>query len=284
MKIAVLSGKGGTGKTTVATNLAYSLNLSGKHVQLLDADAEEPNSHIFFNVNYTHEESVETMLPVIDRNICTHCGLCAKACEFSAISVSPKHIMVFEYLCHGCGVCSMVCPVDAISERPKEIGKIRSGYTSEGILFGEGVMNIGEASPVRIIRQLKKHMGENVDVVILDAPPGTSCPVMETLQGVDFALLVTEPTPFGLHDLQLAVMTVKKLGIPMGVVINRYDGVYKEIEKYLDVESISLMMTIPYDMEIARSYSRGELFSKIQIKYTESFLDIFEKIGVMVRC
>ena len=283
-KIAVLSGKGGTGKTTVATNLAYSLHKVGKKVQLLDADAEEPNSHIFFEIEYTQEESVNILIPKIDRNVCTHCGACAKACEFSAISVSPKHIMVFEYLCHGCGVCSMVCPVNAISEEPKPIGKVKLGKTKDGISFGEGILNIGEPSAVRIIRQMKKHMDENADVIVIDSPPGTSCPVVETLQDMDFALLVTEPTPFGLHDLQLSVNAIKDLNIPMGVIVNRYDGVYTEVEKYLESENIPLMMKIPYDVEIARSYSNGKLFSKDKDEYVEKFIDLYEKVEANVKC
>ena len=284
MKIAVLSGKGGTGKTTVATNLAYSLHESGKKVQLLDADAEEPNSHIFFDIEYKAEESVDILIPKINRSICTHCGECARACEFSAISVSKKHIMVFEYLCHGCGVCSMVCPVKAISEEPKSIGKVRLGETKDGISFGEGILNIGEPSAVRIIRQMKKHMDENADVIVIDSPPGTSCPVVEVLQGVDFALLVTEPTPFGLHDLKLSVSAIKELNIPMGVVINRYDGVYTEVEKYLEAEDIPLMMKIPYDVKIARSYSNGRLFSKDMREYVKKFGNLYDKIEAKVKC
>ena len=284
MKIAVLSGKGGTGKTTVATNLAYSLYRDGKKVQLLDTDAEEPNSHIFFDVNYTSEESVNILIPKINRNVCTHCGKCAQACEFSAISVSPKHIMVFEYLCHGCGVCSMVCPVNAISEEPKEIGKVRLGQTREGISFGEGILNVGEPSPVRVIRQLKKHIDQNAEVVVLDSPPGTSCPVVETLQDVDFAVLVTEPTPFGLHDLKLSVKAISDLNIPTGVVLNRYDGSYVEVEKYLKEENIPLMMKIPYDVDIARSYSNGKLFSEIKSEYVAKFNHLFQKIEAMSKC
>ncbi len=284
MKIAVLSGKGGTGKTTVATNLAYSLQQSGRKIQLLDADAEEPNSHIFFNVVYVAEESVNILIPDIDRSACTHCGKCAQACEFSAISVSQKHIMVFEYLCHGCGVCSMVCPVKAISEKPKEIGKIRIGRTKEGILFGEGILNVGEPSPVRIIRQMKKHIDQNMDVVILDSPPGTSCPVVETVQNVDFALLVTEPTPFGLHDLKLSIDAMRDLNVEIGVVLNRYDGAYTEIEKYLNKENIPLLMTIPYDVIIARSYSNGQLFSKVRKEYVGEFVKLFQRIETMVAC
>jgi MinD superfamily P-loop ATPase len=284
MKIAVLSGKGGTGKTTFATNLAYALNASGKIVQLLDTDVEEPNSNIFFKIDYSKEESVEISLPVIDRNACTHCGQCAKACEFAAITVSSKYVMVFESLCHGCGVCSMICPVKAISEKPKEIGKIRIGKTNEGINFGEGIMNIGEPSPVRIIRQLKKHIDRSVDVVILDSPPGTSCPVIETLEGVDFAILVTEPTPFGLHDLKLAIDVVKSLKLPCGVIINRYDGAYTEVERYLEEKQISLLMTVPYDVNIARNYSGGLLFAKEEIDYVEKFVNVFKKIEAMMSC
>lgn len=284
MKIAVLSGKGGTGKTTVATNLSYALAAAGKSVQLLDADAEEPNSHIFFDVAYEREESVGILTPAIDRERCTHCGKCAESCQFSAISLSKKHIMVFENLCHGCGVCSAVCPEKAIEEKTKEIGVLRFGRTVEGISFGEGVLNIGQASPVKVIRTLKKRARKDADVVIIDSPPGTSCPAVESVQGVDFALLVTEPTPFGLHDLRLAAKTVGELGIPFGVVINRHDGLYTKVEEYLETEGIPLLMIIPYDLNFARDYSNGRLFSKSSKACEERFLNLFEGIRRVAGC
>lgn len=178
----------------------------------------------------------------------------------------------------------MVCPEKAIEEKSKKIGLIRFGRTEEGISFGEGVLDIGQASPVKVIRTLKSRAAEDADAVIIDSPPGTSCPAVESVQGVDFALLVTEPTPFGLHDLKLAVRTVRELKIPFGVVINRYDGLYTKVEEYLTGEKIPLMMTIPYDIGFARDYSNGRLFSKIGKGYGENFLKLFEKIRMVAGC
>ena len=277
-----MSGKGGTGKTTVATNLAWTLRNSGSSVQLLDADVEEPNDHIFFEVSFESEKSVDILLPVVDKNTCTLCGECSKVCQFGAIVTFPNTVMVFDYLCHGCGACTMVCPVNAISEEPKSIGKVMYGRTKEGILFGMGLLNIGEPSGVRIIRELKKGMNGDVDVTIIDSPPGTSCPVVESLRRSDFALLVTESTPFGLHDLKMALRVVDEMGIPRGVVINRYDPSFKDLEEFLERNEIEVLMRIPFDREIARLYSNGEIFSKVDGGWRERFEDLFERIEGMI--
>ncbi len=277
MIINVLSGKGGTGKTTVSTNLAYVLKEAGMDVQLLDTDVEEPNTHIFFDITFERERSVDILLPVVDKNKCTLCGECAKVCQFGAIVVFPTTVMVFDYLCHGCGACTMVCPERAISERPKSIGKISFGRTKEGIKYGMGLLNIGEPSGVRIIREMKKEMYD-AQVTIIDSPPGTSCPVVESLRRSDFAILVTESTPFGLHDLKMAVRVVREMGIRMGVVINRYDPSFKELEDYLQSEGIPLLMRIPFDRRIAHHYSRGEIFSRHIPEWKEEFLRMYEEI------
>ena len=282
MIVNVLSGKGGTGKTTISTNLAYVLREAGRDVQLLDADVEEPNTHVFFEVKVEEEKSVDILLPVVDKEKCTLCGECAKVCQFGAIVVFPKTVMVFDYLCHGCGACAMVCPEKAISERPKPIGKIVYGKTKEGIKYGMGLLNIGEPSGVRIIREMKKRM-KKAEITIIDSPPGTSCPVVESLRRSDFAILVTESTPFGLHDLKMAVRVVREMEIEMGVVINRYDPNFNELEDYLRSEGIPVLMRIPFDKKIAALYSRGEIFSKHLKEWKEKFLKMFEMIEKIAR-
>ncbi len=282
MVINVLSGKGGTGKTTVSTALAYVLRKRGLTVQLLDADVEEPNDHIFFDIDFEKERSVDILLPVVDKERCTLCGECGKVCQFGAIVVFPTTVMVFDYLCHGCGACSMVCPEKAISEKPKSIGKISFGKTSEGIFFGMGLLNIGEPSGVKIIRELKKGMRNDVEVTIIDSLPGTSCPVVESLRKSDFAVLVTESTPFGLHDLRMALRVVDGMGIRRGVVINRYDPDFKEMEEFLQEKGIEILMKIPFDREIASHYSKGRLFVKHMESWKEKFWQMYQRIKEMI--
>lgn len=259
MVIAVLSGKGGTGKTTLATNLARVLSFNYQ-VQLLDADAEEPDVHLFFQTVRESREDVHLMLPVIDREKCSLCGKCAEECQFGALSIFDTGVMVFNTLCHGCGLCTMICPESAITEVPKVIGRVDMGSIDDSLSFGMGIMEIGEPSPVRIIRALKKHI-DHERIVIIDSPPGTSCPVVETLRKVDYAIMVTEPTPFGLHDLELAVSIVREMEVPFGVVINRDNASYSKIDEFASRENIGILERIPFDREIARAYSEGVLFS-----------------------
>ncbi len=280
MKIAVLSGKGGTGKTTISTNLAWVLS-EEMPIQLVDMDTEEPNSHIFFNVNFTGEESTDLLIPEVDNEKCTKCGKCAEVCQFGAITVFKTGVLVFDGLCHGCGACSIVCPENVITEVPKSIGKIKWGRINNNLSFAMGLLNIGEMSGVPIIRHLKKHI-DNSKTVILDSPPGVSCPVVETLRGADFAILVTEATPLGFHDLLLAVDVVREMNIPLGVVINRASDDYDQVEKYVDVENIPLLAKIPYDKKIAEKYSRGELFVKDDDNWFKEVRNIFEKIKVVI--
>ncbi|OSS42661.1 MinD superfamily P-loop ATPase containing an inserted ferredoxin domain [Desulfurella amilsii] len=277
MIIAVLSGKGGTGKTTVSTNLAYVLGKNGFKVKLIDLDAEEPNAHLFFDVNFSKKNNVDVYIPKVDNCICTHCGDCAKACQFSAIVVSRQSVIVFAHLCHACGACLLACKYGAIQEIPKNIGVISIGKAQANIDFVKSEMNIGEPSAVRIIRQAKKYT-EKDKINILDCPPGVSCPTVESIQMVDFCVLVTEPTPFGLHDLKLAVDLTKQFGLKIGVVINRYDANFLELELYLEENHIPILLKIPYDRNIAQSYSKGELFSKTIVEYKNAFLELYNKI------
>ena len=228
MIISIASGKGGTGKTLVATSLALALKDREK-VQLVDCDVEEPNDHIFMKPVIAYSEAVAIPVPVVDEETCSYCGKCAEACAFNAIAVIGKHVLVFPELCHGCGACSYLCPEKAISERRKEIGVIETGH-SGSIEFAHGRLAIGEAMAPPVIREVKSRL--NTDgVVIIDVSPGTSCPVVESVKGSDFCLLVTEPTPFGLNDLALAVEMVRTLDIPCGIVVNRAGEGDSQIEE-----------------------------------------------------
>jgi MinD superfamily P-loop ATPase len=251
MIITVASGKGGTGKTLVASSLALSLQDSEK-VTLLDCDVEEPDDHILLQPEITSSEPVNVMVPVVDEAKCTYCGKCAEVCAFHAIVVLANHVLTFPQLCHGCGACTYLCPEKAIAEEPRETGVVEEGQAGK-LGFAQGVLTIGEAMAPPVIRKAKQHAPDK-GIVIRDAPPGTSCPVVEAVKGSDFVLLVTEPTPFGLNDLALAVGMIKQLGIPYGVVLNRA-GSGDEI--YCREESIPVLLTIPLDREIARHYSRG---------------------------
>jgi MinD superfamily P-loop ATPase len=275
--ISVASGKGGTGKTTIAVNLALSLG----RVQFLDCDVEEPNAHIFLKPAI--EETIPAVIPVprVDLKKCTHCGKCSEACEFHAIVVMKEAVLTFDELCHGCGACAYVCPEGAIREVDREIGKIEIGHTGS-IRFIQGLLNIGEPMATPIIRKEKQLMGLS-EVTILDAPPGTSCPVIETVKDSDFCLLVTEPTPFGLNDLELAAGTVKKMKIPLGVVMNRADIGDEGVQQFCRKEGIPILMEIPMDRRIAEAYSRGIPLIEELPRYREKFLNLFEDIKTEVR-
>jgi len=277
--IAIASGKGGTGKTLVATSLVLALKDKGK-VQLLDCDVEEPNDHIFMKPVINHSEVVSLPVPKVDENKCTYCGKCAEVCVYNAIAVLGKHVLIFPELCHGCGACSYLCPEKAISEVGKEIGVVETGH-SDGIAFAHGRLTIGEAMAPPIIRKVKAQ-ANNDGTVIIDVSPGTSCPVVESVKGSDFCLLVTEPTPFGLNDLVLAVETVRTLCIPCGIVLNRAGVGDSKVEEYCRKEKIPVLLTIPLEIEIARLYSRGITLVDGMPQWKESFLKLFEQIGEIV--
>jgi len=279
MIISVASGKGGTGKTTIAVNLALSIK---GELQFLDCDAEEPNAHIFLKPEIKETKKVYIPVPVVDQNKCNYCGRCREVCAYNAIAVlkgvegRKGSILVFPNLCHGCGSCFYFCPQGAIKEVNREIGEIETGVVGP-IQFIHGRLNIGEAMSPPVIRQIKRHIDPR-SIVVIDAPPGTSCPVVEAVKGSDYCLLVTEPTPFGLNDLTLAVEVLRKLKIPFGVVVNRSDLGDQKTDLYCAKESIPILMRIPFKKEIAAAYSKGEPMVKAFPEYRKDFEKLFNKI------
>jgi MinD superfamily P-loop ATPase len=277
MKIAVASGKGGTGKTTVATNLALTLSQDGKRVHYLDCDVEEPNGHIFLKPQIQRARSVAVPVPQVDSARCTGCGQCGQICEFSAIVCINKKVLTFPELCHGCGGCMLICPEKAISEIPREIGLIEEG-ARDGVEFVHGRLSIGEAMASPLIREVKRSLPIE-GMAIIDVPPGTSCPVIEAIKGTDFVILVTEPTPFGLNDLKLAVEVVRALGIPFAVVLNRCDLGDEEARSFCEGKEITILCEIPEDRRIALAYSRGEMAVRVIPEYRKIFRSLLESIG-----
>ncbi len=280
MIISIASGKGGTGKTTVSTNIALLLD----NVKFIDTDVEEPNAHIFLRPEFDDTYNVVRLYPEVDYNKCTFCGECAKACAFNAIAVANNKVLVFKELCHGCGLCSYVCPERAITEEGRTMGIIRHGKALSGIEFWDGLLNLGEATPVPVIKDLKekalKDYDERKDMVIIDAPPGTSCPVIEAIRGSDYAILVTEPTPYGLADLKLMIEVAKDFGIPYGIVINKANLGDKEIYSYLEKENVELIAEIPFDREGARLYSQGIPLYNVKI-FEKPFKNIVDRLRGM---
>jgi len=287
MIITVASGKGGTGKTTVAVSLALNLteSVTPANPLFLDCDVEEPNAALFLRPTIEERREVGQMIPAVDLEKCTYCGRCAEVCQYHAIAVVGEKVLVFPELCHGCGSCSLNCPAGAIHEVLHVIGTIERGWAGP-VEFAQGTMNVGEPMAVPIIRQLKQWaIPPNPDnrPVILDASPGTACPVVESMRGADFVLMVTEPTPFGLHDLRLAVEVARdELGLPVGVVINR-DGVGDQgVDEYCAAESIPILMRIPLDRHIAEAYSDGGTLVEALPEYREQFQNLYVAIGQLV--
>ena len=278
MIISVASGKGGTGKTTVAVNLALSLN----SVQFLDCDVEEPNAHIFLKPEFKERIPATIPVPMVDESKCDYCGKCREVCAYNAIAVFPSDkerkgsVLIFPHLCHGCGGCSLLCPREAIREVGKEIGIIETGNCGD-MQFVHGKLNIGEIMSPPLIKQVKGYINPK-RTVIIDAPPGTSCPVIASVKGSDFCILVTEPTPFGLHDLTLAVEVLRKMNIPFGVIINRTNIGDEKVDKYCLRENISILMRIPFDKKIAEVYSKGIPIVESQPEYKNEFKKLFDRI------
>ena len=272
MIILVASGKGGTGKTTVATNLALSLDKA----QILDCDVEEPNAHIFIKPRIKDQESICIPIPKVDIAKCNFCGKCQQVCAYNAIAVVNKQVLIFPELCHGCGSCTYFCQPKALREVNKEIGILE--YGDKGKLeFIHARLNLGEMMAPPLIKAVKKYINPE-KVTIIDAPPGTSCPVITAVKGSDFVILVTEPTPFGLNDLKLAIEVVRKLDIDFGVVINRSDLGDEKTEEYCCAEDIPILMRIPFMREIASAYSRGVPVIEEIPEYKEKFLNLYKDI------
>ena len=279
MKIAVASGKGGTGKTTIATSLALTVSAQGQVVSYLDCDVEAPNAHLFLHPNFDTSRQVNRLVPEVNTDICSGCGRCAEVCQFHAIVVLGGKPLVFPELCHGCGSCSLECPENAITETPETLGILEAGTTPEGIHFARGLLDIGEPMAVPVIRQLKQwQLSRLAGIEILDSPPGTSCPVVESIRGADFLLLVTEPTPFGLHDLKLAVQLARELEISAGVVINR-DGVGDiEVEAYCQQVGLPVLMRIPLEREIGEGIARGKTLLQIRPEFQPRYNEMLAQI------
>lgn len=269
MNIAILSGKGGTGKTTVSTNLALALGAN-----YIDCDVEEPNGFLFLKPKVNKEEAVMVEYPIIDLDKCTGCGACVQACQFNALAKVKDDIMVFEKLCHGCGACGISCKYDAITYNKRQTGKIERGKLRD-INCSRGILNISEPMAVPVIRELLSGLPQGVNLI--DCPPGTSCNVVNSLKYANGAILVTEPSEFGLHDLKMAVELVKMYNIPFGIVINKDDRKDNIVKKYCDKENIELIGTIPYDKETAVLYSKGEILYD-DLSHKKVFDEISERV------
>jgi MinD superfamily P-loop ATPase len=278
MIISVASGKGGTGKTTVATNLAASI---GSGVQLLDCDVEEPNAHLFLKPEIEHTETVYTAVPEIDKDKCTLCRKCSDICRFKVIAIAGQTILTFPELCHSCGGCMVVCPEEAITEAGRELGVLEKGIFGSSD-FVHGRLRVGEAMSPPLIRKVRSWIKPE-KINIIDAPPGTSCPVIAAMKETDFVLMVTEPTPFGLHDLKLAVGAVKLLDIPCGLVINRSDIGNNDVRQYAQTQNLPILMEIPFDRRIAETYSRGHLMVEAMPAWKEKFMALYNQIDQMAK-
>lgn len=272
LKIAVASGKGGTGKTLVAVNLALSVGAD----QVLDCDVEEPNDHIFLNPVNVLSEKVEILVPEINEVKCSYCRRCAEFCQYNALFVAGDSAMVFKELCHSCGGCKLICPEEAITETSRDIGEVLIGKR-KNIELVYGKLKVGEALAVPVISAVK-NKDKKVGLVVLDSPPGSACPVVESILGSDYCIMVTEPTPFGLHDLKVAVEVVRQLEIPIGVLVNFAGVGNREVYEFCEEKGIPIIMEIPYDRRIAELYSRGIPFIYEMPEWGLEFQRLLERI------
>lgn len=271
MKIAVLSGKGGTGKTTVSSSLAFISKML-----LIDTDIEEPNSHIFLKGGIKDVKSVYTRFPEVNMEKCNLCGECGEFCKFNAIIPAKKRVIVFGEACHDCGGCEIVCKNGAISWEKREIGKIYTGKTHFNSINKYGKLNIGEMSGVKIIKEIYKNTEEKD--FLIDCPPGTACTTVSAVEVADFAIIVVEPSPFGLSDMKLVVQLLRDMKIPFGVVINKFDEDKNIVKKYCDDEKIEIIGTIPFDRKIAEAYSKGKIIAEALPEYRENFETILKRV------
>jgi MinD superfamily P-loop ATPase len=276
MIISIASGKGGTGKTTVAANMAASLD---QPVTVLDCDVEEPNLHLFLHPEILTRENVIAPVPRIDLEKCTLCKRCMEICRFNAIAVAGKTVVTFPELCHSCGGCTAICPENAVTEMERILGTVETGKGPlPDMTFAQGLLDVGQVMVPPVIRKVKTHRADPGGITLIDAPPGTSCPVIAAMKDTDFVLLVTEPTPFGLNDLKLAVETVRLMGIPHGLVINRAGMGDDGVHTYAKKENLPVLMEIPFDRKIATAYSKGDLIISSQPAYKEKFQTLFQDI------
>ena len=281
MKIAIASGKGGTGKTTVATNLAYVASGNGQSVAYLDCDVEEPNGHIFLKPQIQSKKPISNSVPQVDEEKCTVCGKCSEICQYSAIACVGQKVLIYPEMCHACGGCALVCPVNAISETTRDIGMLEIGQAG-AIQFIHGVLNVGEAMSPPAIKAVKASAPQT-GLVLIDAPPGTSCPVIESIRNSDYVILVTEPTPFGLNDLKLAVEMARALKLPFGVVINRANLGDQETHSYCDRNRIKILAKIPDDRRIAEAYSVGKMVVDALPEYKKAFEDLYKDVSGIIK-
>jgi MinD superfamily P-loop ATPase len=280
VRIVIASGKGGTGKTFVSTNLAYSL-AQDKSVQLIDCDVEEPNTHLFLPMTEKRVEPVKTLVPIINNEKCSGCGLCAKRCQYNALSVVKGKVLLFTDICHSCGGCVLYCPNQAIEAGTKEIGSLEMA-TTKNIDLVVGKLNVRAIQAPEVIQEALGKEKKGV-ITIVDAPPGTSCSAITTVKLADFCLLVSEPTPFGLHDLELAVKMAKALNVPVGVIINKYETSGSVTERYCLRNDIPVIQKIPLQREVATAYAEGRLISEYSPKYEEKFSSILSNIERVIK-
>jgi len=274
--LSIASGKGGTGKTTVAVNMALSLD----DVQLLDCDVEEPNVHLLLHPTINEEKLVYVSIPKVNEKLCDYCGKCADFCEYNALFVGPEKVLLFEELCHGCGGCAIVCPKEAIAEKKRKVGTVKTGVAGDvDLVYGE--LEVGEPMAVPVIRGVKKQ-ATNDKTVIIDSPPGTACPVIESVYDSDYCLLATEPTPFGLHDLKMTVQVLERLKIPFGVLVNNAGIGDRHVYKYCEDKDVPILLEIPFQRKIAELYSRGVPFVEKMPEWKNRFQKLLDDIERLV--